>query len=256
MLDFPNGSELAAKLHSIGEIPNPDAIWAAVEGMKQAQADAFAPQLQSLYDTNQVNGDYKPDAEQSGKRALANAVLSLINRSDSGALAQTQYDQASNMTQQLSALACLIRAGKGDAALAKFEAQWQDDRLVMDKWFGLQVGCSKPDDAADTATALTKHKLFNWKNPNRFRATLGSLSAHHAGFHAKDGSGYALLADWLIKLDPVNPQTTARMCSAFQTWRRYDQIRQTLIGAQLERIANTPNLSSDTAEMISRIRGA
>jgi aminopeptidase N len=126
----------------------------------------------------------------------------------------------------------------------------------MDKWFGLQVGCSKPDDAADTATALTKHKLFNWKNPNRFRATLGSLSAHHAGFHAKDGSGYALLADWLIKLDPVNPQTTARMCSAFQTWRRYDQIRQTLIGAQLERIANTPNLSRDTAEMISRIRGA
>ena len=256
MLDFPNGSELAAKLHSIGEIPDPDAIWAAVEGMKQAQADAFAPQLQSLYDTNRVNGDYKPDAEQSGKRALANAVLSLINRSDSGALAQTQYDQASNMTQQLSALACLIRAGKGDAALAKFEAQWQDDRLVMDKWFGLQVGCSKPDDAADTATALTKHKLFNWKNPNRFRATLGSLSAHHAGFHAKDGSGYALLADWLIKLDPVNPQTTARMCSAFQTWRRYDQILQTLIGAQLERIANTPNLSRDTAEMISRIRGA
>jgi aminopeptidase N len=79
---------------------------------------------------------------------------------------------------------------------------------------------------------------------------------HHAGFHAKDGSGYTLLADWLIKLDPVNPQTTARMCSAFQTWRRYDAIRQTLIGTQLERIGNTPNLSRDTAEMISRIRGA
>ena len=224
--------------------------------MKQAQADAFAPMLQSLYDANQVSGDYKPDAEQSGKRALANAVLSLINRSDGGALAQTQYDNASNMTQQLSALACLIRAGKGDAALAKFEAQWKDDRLVMDKWFGLQVGCSKPDDAADTATALTKHALFNWKNPNRFRATIGALAGHHAGFHAKDGSGYTLLADWLIKLDPVNPQTTARMCAAFQTWRRYDQIRQTLIGTQLERIANTPNLSRDTAEMISRIRGA
>ncbi|MFT5798839.1 MAG: aminopeptidase N [Candidatus Azotimanducaceae bacterium] len=256
MLDFPNGAELATKLHSIGEIPDPDAIWDAVDGMKQAQADAFAPQLQSLYDANQVSGAYKPDAEQSGKRAFANTVLSLINRSDGGALAQTQYENASNMTQQLSALACLIRAGQGDAALAKFEAQWQDDRLVMDKWFGLQVGCSKPDDATDTATALTKHKLFNWKNPNRFRATIGALAGHHAGFHAKDGSGYALLADWLIKLDPVNPQTTARMCAAFQTWRRYDQIRQTLISTQLERIANTPNLSRDTAEMISRIRGA
>ena len=256
MLGLPSQSELATELHAAGDIPDPDAIWSAVDGMRQAQATAFAPLLQPLYDANQISEAYEPDADQSGKRSLANSILSLITRTDGGTLAQTQYDQASNMTQQLAALANLIRAGQGDAALASFEAQWKDDRLVMDKWFGLQVMEAKPDDAADTATALTKHSLFNWKNPNRFRATLGALSAHHAGFHAKDGSGYALLADWLIKLDPVNPQTTARMCSAFQTWRRYDQIRQTLIGTQLERIASTPNLSRDTAEMISRIRGA
>ena len=126
----------------------------------------------------------------------------------------------------------------------------------MDKWFGLQVIEAKPDDAADTAKALTRHRDFNWKNPNRFRATLGALSMHHAGFHARDGSGYALLADWLIRLDPVNPQTTARMCSAFQTWRRYDAIRQSMIGKELERIAATPGLSRDTTEMITRIREA
>lgn len=256
MLGLPSQSELASELHNAGETPDPDAIWAAVDAMKQAQAETLTPLLQPLYDAHQVTGAYAPDAEQSGKRALANSVLSLLTRTDSGAQAQTQYDTATNMTQQLSALANLIRAGKGDAALAAFEGQWKDDRLVMDKWFGLQVMEAKPDDAADTATALTKHAAFNWKNPNRFRATLGALAAHHAGFHAKDGSGYTLLADWLIQLDPLNPQTTARMCSAFQTWRRYDQIRQTLIGTQLERIASTPNLSRDTAEMISRIRGA
>jgi aminopeptidase N len=256
MLGLPSQSDLANELHIAGETPDPDAIWSAVDAMKQAQAEKLSPLLQPLYEANQVSETYAPDAEQSGKRSLANSILYLITRSDGGALAQTQYDQASNMTQQLSALANLIRAGKGDAALAAFENQWKDDRLVMDKWFGLQVMEAAPDDAADTATALTKHALFNWKNPNRFRATLGALSMHHAGFHAKDGSGYALLADWLIQLDPLNPQTTARMCSAFQTWRRYDQIRQTLISTQLERIANTPNLSRDTAEMISRIRGA
>jgi aminopeptidase N len=256
MLGLPSQSDLANELHIAGETPDPDAIWSAVDAMKQAQSKKLSPLLQPLYEANQVSGPYAPDAQQSGKRSLANSILYLITRSDGGALAQTQYDQASNMTQQLSALANLIRAGKGDAALAAFENQWKDDRLVMDKWFGLQVMEAAPDDAADTATALTKHALFNWKNPNRFRATLGALSMHHAGFHAKDGSGYALLADWLIQLDPLNPQTTARMCSAFQTWRRYDQIRQTLISTQLERIANTPNLSRDTAEMISRIRGA
>jgi aminopeptidase N len=199
---------------------------------------------------------YQPNAEQSGKRALGNAALSMITLLDGGALAQSQYDAATNMTQQVAALFNLVDAGVGDKALAAFEAQWKDDRLVMDKWFSLQVMGAQPDDAVDTAQALTKHPDFNWKNPNRFRATIGALAGYHAGFHAKDGSGYAMLADWLIRLDPVNPQTTARMCTAFQTWRRYDAIRQSLIKSQLDRIAGTEGLSRDTSEMIGRIREA
>ena len=62
-----------------------------------------------------------------------------------------------------------------------------------------------------------------------------------------------MLADWLIKLDPLNPQTTARMCSAFQTWRRYDADRQGMIREELERIAALPGLSRDTSEMVGRI---
>jgi aminopeptidase N len=79
---------------------------------------------------------------------------------------------------------------------------------------------------------------------------------HHAGFHHASGKGYTLMADWLIRLDPVNPQTTARMCSTFQTWARYDADRQAKIAAQLDRILATPNLSPDTTEMLTRIRGA
>jgi aminopeptidase N len=160
------------------------------------------------------------------------------------------------MTQQLAALANLIRAGRGEAALKAFETQWRDDRLVMDKWFGLQVIEADPEDAHEVAAGLTGHPDFNWKNPNRFRAVFGSLVMHHAGFHHASGAGYALLADWLIKLDPVNPQTTARMCSAFQTWKRYDADRQALIRAQVQRILDTPDLSRDTTEMLSRIIAA
>ena len=256
MIGLPSQSELAADLHGAGDTPDPDVIYSASEAHRQAQAERMRDLLVPLYSAHQVTEPYQPNAEQSGKRALSNAILPLLTRLDGGDCAQAQYDGASNMTQQLGALSCLIRAGRGDSALAAFESQWHSDRLVMDKWFMLQVHEARPDDAADTATALTKHAAFNWKNPNRFRATLGGLAMHHAGFHAKDGSGYKLLADWLIKLDPVNPQTTARMCSAFQTWRRYDAIRQTLIGAQLERIASTPNLSRDTSEMITRIQSA
>jgi aminopeptidase N len=256
LLALPSQASLATALFDQGHTPEPDIIHAAVEMMREAIAKELADVLPTLYSDNIVTASYQPDAEQSGQRSLGNAILSLLTRRDSGKQAQAQYDDADNMTQQLAALANLIRAGRGDNALKAFEAQWKDDRLVMDKWFGLQVIEADPEDAFEVAAGLTEHSDFNWKNPNRFRAVFGSLAMHHAGFHHASGAGYALLADWLIKLDPVNPQTTARMCSAFQTWKRYDPERRELMLAQVNRILATPNLSRDTTEMLTRIAAA
>ena len=255
MLSGPSQSELAQVLFDQGVIPDPDAIWDAAERLRQHMAQKWHGWLGDLAARMTVDAPYRPDADQTGKRALSGALLSLISRLDGGAAAQAQFETADNMTLQLSALTHLIRAGKGDAAVEAFYDQWQHDRLVMDKWFGLQVGASDPSETVDVARRLTEHASFDWTNPNRFRAVMGVLAGHHAGFHRKDGSGYAFLADWLIKLDDKNPQTTARMCSAFQTWRRYDSERKALIRAQLERIMGKDNLSRDTSEMVSRILG-
>ncbi|MDP2518133.1 aminopeptidase N [Shimia thalassica] len=256
MLGQPTQSELAGLLHEAGITPDPEAIHTASENLRNAKAAAFGDLLPVLYQDNQIDGPYSPDADGSGKRSLANAALSLISRTDGGALAAEQYAKADNMTLQLAALSCLLDAGAGKEQLAAFEQQWHDDRLVMDKWFSLQIMQAKPDQVAEVTTRLTQHPDFDMKNPNRFRAVMGALSMHHAGFHHKNGAAYALLAEWLIKLDPVNPQTTARMCSAFQTWKRYDPARQTMMSAELDRIANTKDLSRDTNEMITRIRSA
>ncbi|NNE51514.1 MAG: aminopeptidase N [Sulfitobacter sp.] len=255
MLGLPSQSDLARALHEESHTPDPAAIYAASETMREALADRFAREAPQLYAACQVTEPYAPNAEQSGKRSLGNAMLSLITRRDGGARAEAQYEAADNMTQQLAALANFIRAEKGDEKLSAFEAQWRDDRLVMDKWFGLQVIEAKPEKVAETVERLTSHPDFNWKNPNRFRAVMGSLAMHHAGFHHESGAAYQLLADWLIKLDPLNPQTTARMCSAFQTWKRYDGRRQERIALQLDRILAQPDLSRDTTEMLTRIRG-
>jgi aminopeptidase N len=256
MIGWPGDSELAGILHGKGHVPDPAALYQASEAMGKAMAATFADVAMGIYETNQVKGRYQPNAEQTGMRSLAGIMLSLISRTDGGTLAAAQYDRADNMTEQLRALNAVVRYGKGDEKLKAFEAQWRDDRLVMDKWFGLQVAQSRPDDTVATVKGLTEHPDFNWKNPNRFRAVLGMMAGHHAGFHHVSGAGYTLLADWLIRLDPLNPQTTARMCSAFQTWRRYDTARQDMIGAELERILATPNLSRDTTEMLTRIAGA
>ncbi len=255
MLSGPSQSELAQALFEEGVTPDPDAIWQAKETMADTMANTFRDLLPKLAFEGKVSEPYQPDAEQSGKRSLGAAALSLQTRLDGGEAAQKQFDKADNMTLQLSALSQLIQAGKDHDALESFHDQWKHDRLVMDKWFGLQIGAAQPGEVVDRANALTQHPAFDMKNPNRFRAVLGALAMNHAGFHRKDGAGYDLLADWLIKLDAKNPQTTARMCSAFQTWKRYDSDRRAKMKAALERIAGQPNLSRDTTEMVSRILG-
>ena len=256
VLSPPSQSEIAQALHDAGTTPDPDAIHDAAETFSQTLAQAMADSLPRLYAATTVDGPYVPDAEGAGKRALNAAILGLLSRIDGGEAAAKQYEAADNMTLQLSALACLLRIEKGEDQSAAFFEQWKGDRLVMDKWFALQVSMARPEAAADTARALCHHPLFDIKNPNRFRAVMGALAGHHAGFHQASGAGYQLLAEKLIALDALNPQTTARMCAAFQTWKRYDSARQATMRVELERILSTEGLSRDTNEMVSRILDA
>ena len=256
LLGQPGESELARTLAGQGKTPDPAAIHTASKAFRRAKADALKDVLHAVYDANQIAGPFKPDAQSAGKRALANAMQGLISLLDGGKTAAAKFTSATNMSEQLPALGQLVEAGVGAEALAQFYDQWHSDALVMHKWFALQVSLAKPENTATTVAELTKHKDFDMKNPNRFRAVMGALAGNHAGFHHESGQGYALLTDWLIKLDDLNPQTTARMCSAFQTWRSYDAKRQSLIKTQLERIMAKDNLSRDTSEMISRILDA
>ncbi len=82
------------------------------------------------------------------------------------------------------------------------------------------------------------------------------MTANPAAFHAADGSGYDFVAEWLMRLDPANPQTAARMMTAFETWPRHDASRRAAARAALERIAAMPSLSVNSAEMVRRILAA
>ena len=252
----PSESEIAQALADQGVSPDPEAIHDAAETFAQTLAQTLSDSLPRLFAATLVDGPYQPDAKSTGLRALNSRILSLLTRIDGGEAAARQFEQADNMTVQSTALACLLTAEKGETQSRAFFEQWQHDRLVMDKWFALKVATARPDRAPAVAQELTGHPLFTMTNPNRFRAVLGALSMNHAGFHQADGNGYRLLADQLIALDALNPQTTARMCTAFQTWKRYDDTRQDLIRSELSRIKATAGLSRDTNEMVSRILDA
>ncbi|MDG1117583.1 MAG: aminopeptidase N [Flavimaricola sp.] len=255
LLALPSEDDLAQALADRGHTPDPDQIRTQREALRLMTAQACNATLAALYDRHQVPGPFTPDAEDAGKRSLTNAALSLLSLIDGGDRARAQFDAADNMTQQLAALSALVSNEIGAEALERFHDKWQADRLVMDKWFGLQVALAAPEFAVDEATRLAARPDFDWKNPNRFRAVLGSLAGHQSGFHRADGAGYAFLADWLIRLDPVNPQTAARMTKAFETLGRWGPDRQALMRDSLTRIAKTPGLSRDTGEIVGRLLG-
>ncbi len=253
-LALPTEDEIAQAVFQTGSPVDPVAIHAARGKLNHAIAENMGDDLPRLYNDMAVDGAYTPDAGPAGKRALRSAALTLLTLVDDGAAARAQFASANNMTEQLAALSCLMRAGKAQTQTAEFYQQWQANPLVIDKWFTLQASLAQPTDAVATARALSEHADFDWKNPNRFRALIaGFAMMNPAGFHAASGAGYVFFTDWLLRLDPLNPQTTARMSSAFDTWRRFDTDRQALMQAQLERIIATKGLSTDTAEMVERI---
>ena len=254
-LRLPGEDEIAAALAGAGELPDPEAIRTSRRNLMQMLAKMHAAALEPWLDPGLVAGPYSPDPGPAGLRALRLACLALVSPRDGGTRARALYAQAGNMTDSIGALNLLVAEGAAEAELAAFAARWRHDALVMDKWLLAQAALSPPESAVQTVARLAEAPGFDWKNPNRFRSLLGGLAANHAAFHRADGAGYALFADWLIRLDPLNPQTAARMSTAFETWARYDAPRRALARAALERIAAAPGLSRNLGEMVGRLLG-
>ena len=136
--------------------------------------------------------------------------------------------------------------------LGSFYHQWQEEALVIDKWFALQASGSMPD-TFEIVKALMEHPAFDLRNPNRVRSVIGAFSqSNPLHFHAKNGQGYQFLADQIIALNTLNPQVASRMVGALTSWRRYDDGRQALMKAQLERIMTTEDISKDVYEVASK----
>ena len=257
-LGLPPEDEIIGHVARTGDVPDPLAVHAARRGLEAAVAGALGSLVAELYATNRVDGPYTPDAGAAGRRALRGRALALMTALDPEAReAAAAFAAADNMTERMQALGLLVGRGGGGGggeALETFHSEWKDDRLVLDKWFAVQATRTPPGTAVETVKALTRHPDFDWLNPNRFRSLIGGFAlGNPAGLHRADGAGYALVVDWLIRLDPLNPQTTARLATALGTWRLFDSDRQAKMRAELERLAALPGLSRDTADIVGRL---
>jgi len=97
------------------------------------------------------------------------------------------------------------------------------------------------------------HAAFDLKNPNRTRSLVASFCANNpVRFHAIDGSGYQYLTEILMTLNTSNPQLASRLIEPFLKYRQYDEQRQALMRAELEKLSQLDNLAKDLFEKVHK----
>ncbi|MDP6655773.1 MAG: aminopeptidase N [SAR324 cluster bacterium] len=255
-LSFPNEPYLGEFM----DIIDVEAIHKTRKFLRTELAQKLQPEFENTYINIQREGTFKIDPQSMGRRSLKNVCLSYLSELgglENRKLAQTQFRKNENMTDVAGALGVLthLDCEERESAFVEFENRWQKNTVVMDKWFALQAISSLPK-TLENVRALTKHPSYEKNNPNKIRALISTFSRfNQLRFHAKDGSGYEFLAEQVLRLDPINPQTAARLVSVFNNWKNFAVVHKTKMNDQLQRIIKTPNLSGDTFEIVSKALG-
>ncbi|MGB6937391.1 MAG: aminopeptidase N [Xanthobacteraceae bacterium] len=254
MLLPPTDADIARE---IGSDVDPDAVFAARRKLRAAIGGRHGEALAQTYQQMISSGPYRPDAQSTGRRSLKNICLDLLamtERDDAIARVFAQYRDADNMTDRMAALDTLSQHDRPERkqAFEDFYKRYADDPLIIDKWLSLQAAI--PEAATlDRVKALTVHPAFSVANPNRVRALIGSFAqVNHTQFNRADGKGFDFVADFVLALDPKNPQVAARLMGAFRSWRALEAKRRGRTEATLRRIVATPSLSRDVQDIVAR----
>ncbi len=253
-ITLPSESYLAEFMQPI----DPIAIHQVREFMRTNIAQRLTEVFLEIYQRLAVlDKEYRIDQASIKRRSLKNACLSylmLLNNEEIIKSCYKQFLSSDNMTDVIAALESLANTdcAEREAALAHFYQQWQHEPLVVDKWLSIQATSSLPN-TLEQVKRLTIHQAFNIKNPNKVRALIGSFAHNNqAQFHAINGAAYEFVTDFILKLDRLNSQLSSRLVTVYTLWRKYDGQRQRLLKQQLEKIANTPNLSKNVYEIVSK----
>ena len=255
-LSFPNEPYLGEFM----DVIDVDAIHETRTFLRKKLAQKLQPEFEKTYLEFQEEGAFKIDQQSMGRRSLKNVCLSYLSELgslDIRKLTQTQFRKNENMTDVAGALGVLthLDCPERETAFSEFENRWRKNTVVMDKWFALQAISCLPK-TLDHVRKLTSHSAYEENNPNKIRALISTFSRfNQLRFHAADGSGYDFLAEQVLRLDPLNPQTAARLVSVFNNWKSFAAANKTKMNDQLQRIVKTPNLSGDVFEIVSKALG-
>ena len=267
-ISLPQPSEL------VDAVPGGDAdpllLHAVRRRVVRELAAASRPALEAAVKANDDAADvpYSPEFASAARRAIKNKALSFLaalhsERAGADATEAATFRaellrrsrDATNMTDRVAALACLVDSPRGtkerEEALSEFYNDNKEEPLVLLKWLALQAGCDAPGNV-DAAKELSSHPAFVPANPNCCYSLYLAFVRSAPNFHAADGSGYQFVADAVLTVDRVNKQVAARIAGAFTSCKQFDAGRRALMQAQLRRILEAESVSENVYEIVSK----
>ena len=238
---------------------DPEALQRARESVLLQVIAPLQSALGTVLAKQEMLKPYVYSAQAIAARSVEAVALDGLARLQSGAaaaIAQHWLKEAPHMSAEQAALTTLVhhQLPGADDALQAFYARWKHEPLVLDQWFATQASAPQAE-TRERVEALLAHSDFDATVPNRVRAVIGQFANNNpVAFHDAEGRGYGLIAKQLLAIDARNPQLASRLAGAFGIWQKLDESRQAHILRELDGLLSC-DLSSDTRETLSRIRG-
>ncbi len=220
-------------------------------------ANAYQDEIAKIYQSLNVESQYKLDPKSMGERDLKGKcldLLSLVSGDKYKSTAFEQFKSATNMTDEIGSLTTLVLNNSPfkAEALEIFYKKWKHETLVIQKWLTVQAQASY-DSTYETVLKLESDSVYDRTIPNLIRSLIGQFAANKIQFNHSSGRGYKLVADRIIELDKLNPQVASRLASAYKDFKRLPEPLKRLMKNELDRVLVTPNLSKNVFEIVSKI---
>jgi aminopeptidase N len=162
-------------------------------------------------------------------RSLKNKVIYYLFEKDISLI--NNLSKEKTFTDQASAFSKIMNSSKSkelkDSNSLDFYNKWNKETTALDLWFSVVCGADDKDSLS-RLKEIINIKEFIYTNPNIISSTIGSYS-HSLYFHNLNGEGYYFIADWIKKLDKINPQAASKLFDGFSDVKRMGNVRKKIV---------------------------
>lgn len=229
---------------------NGDAFWKVELEFVKAFASQFTAKIEELYKKHHA-------INSAGDRALKNLMLRylvMFNPSKYSSLAYSQFSQAKNMTEEVSAMnsLSLMNAPDFSKASTEFYKKWKEDSVVFNKWLSAQA-LTKEGDALTNVMNVSKDPAFDGKNPNNLYSLHRVLTANLKHFYTDNPKVYQWFCSEIERVDSFNPQVAARLAQGFNFNQKLTPEIKKLADTEIKKLLANPKLSNNTRELLEKL---